>query len=422
MPSFSPPTVSSARHRALAVLTVAAILLTLLGTGLPAPARAQSTCTDGMQASGAVYRICTPPPGAWNGDLVVFAHGYVAPGEPIGIPEDQLELGDDYLPDIITGLGYGFAMSSYSVNGLAILPGLADTVDVVQVFSQQVGVPNRVYLTGASEGGLITTLGVEQRVDVFDGGLSTCGPVGDFRQQIDYWGDVRVLFDYFFPGVIPGSAVQIPPEVMDGWEATYRPAAEAALRGDPSKTAQLLVTGRVPHNPADLESGVSAVLQVLWYNVFATNDGIAKLGGQPFDNQRRRYLGSADDLALNAGVARFAADQAALAEISRAYQTAGRLAVPQVLLHTVGDPVVPYWHQPQYRQKIIASGSAALHRIIRTPAFSHCGFAKEEVLAAFGLLVAQVTGGPLPGVEAVLTDAGELARYQELLGSYHTLK
>lgn len=422
MPSFSPPTVSSARHRALAVLTVAAILLTLLGTSLPAPARAQSTCTDGMQASGAVYRICTPPPGMWNGDLVVFAHGYMAPGEPIGIPEDQLDLGDDYLPDIITGLGYGFAMSSYSVNGLAILPGLADTVDVVQVFSQQVGVPNRVYLTGASEGGLITTLGVEQRTDVFDGGLSTCGPVGDFRQQIDYWGDVRVVFDYFFPGVIPGSAVQIPPEVMDGWEATYRPAAEAALKASPEKTLQLLRVGRVRFNPADLESGVSAILQVLWYNVFATNDGVAKLGGQPFDNRYRIYMGSLNDAALNAGVARFPADPAALAEIERAYQTTGRLAVPQVMLHTVGDPVVPYWHEQLYRLKVAAAGAGRLHTVIPSPALSHCGFAKEEVLAAFGLLVAQVTGGPLAGVEAVLTDAGELARYQELLASYRGLK
>lgn len=353
---------------------------------------------------------------------MVFAHGYMAPGEPIGIPEDQLELDGDYLPDIITGLGYAFAMSSYNTNGLAILPGLADTVDVVQVFSQQVGAPHRVYLTGASEGGLITTLGVEQRNDVFDGGLSTCGPIGDFRQQIDYWGSVRVLFDYFFPGLIPGSPVQVPQEVMDGWETIYEPAVEAALRSSPDKTAQLLVTGRVPHNPADLESGISALLQVLWYNVFATNDGIAKLGGQPFDNQRQPYLGSANDLALNAGVARFAADPAAIAEINRHYQTSGRLAVPEVVLHTVGDPVVPYWHEPKYRQKIIVSGSGALHTIIPSPALGHCDFTREEVLASFGLLVAQVSGAPLAGVEAVLSDAQELARYEELLASYRAMK
>ena len=32
---------------------------------------------DGVQPSGAIYRFCVPP--NWNGDLVVFAHGYMAP-------------------------------------------------------------------------------------------------------------------------------------------------------------------------------------------------------------------------------------------------------------------------------------------------------------------------------------------------------
>jgi hypothetical protein len=121
-------------------------------------------------------------------------------------------------------------------------------------------------------------------------------------------------------------------------------------------------------------------------------------------------------------VARFQANQAAIAEINRTYQTSGRLVVPEVVLHTVGDPVVPYWHEPKYRQKIIVSGSGALHTIIPSPAFSHCGFAKEEVLASFALLVAQVAGTPLAGVEAVMADAQELARYEQLLASYRALR
>ena len=30
-----------------------------------------------------------------------------------------------------------------------------------------------------------------------------CGPVGDFQKQIDYLGDFRVLFDYYFPNIMP---------------------------------------------------------------------------------------------------------------------------------------------------------------------------------------------------------------------------
>ena len=44
------------------------------------PAMAQTlplNCVEGTQMSGAVYRICMPTALPWNGDLVLYAHGYV---------------------------------------------------------------------------------------------------------------------------------------------------------------------------------------------------------------------------------------------------------------------------------------------------------------------------------------------------------
>jgi len=45
-----------------------------------------------------------------------------------------------------------------------------------------------------------------------------CGPIGSFQQQIDYLGDARVLFDYFFPGVLGAawtqSNITIPAELI----------------------------------------------------------------------------------------------------------------------------------------------------------------------------------------------------------------
>ena len=66
------------------------------------------------------------------------------------------------LPDVVTLLGYAFVTTSYQSNGLAVREGMADLVEVVDIFKAQKGVPNRVYLIGVSEGGLITTLAVEQ--------------------------------------------------------------------------------------------------------------------------------------------------------------------------------------------------------------------------------------------------------------------
>lgn len=74
---------------ALILLSIASVR-PVAATGDPS---AHPACDpDGLQESGAVYRICMPTFPPWNGDLVVYAHGYVSPTEPVGIPEDQMTL------------------------------------------------------------------------------------------------------------------------------------------------------------------------------------------------------------------------------------------------------------------------------------------------------------------------------------------
>ena len=217
----------------------------------PAAALAPMTCApDGTQASGAKYRICMPA-SAWNGDLLVYAHGYVAPNEPIGIPEDQLNLGGTYIPDAANLLGYAFATTSYSVNGLAVKQGLPDLVDLVNIFRTQHPTLKRVILVGVSEGGLITTLATEQYPDVFNGGLAACGPIGDFRRHTNYVADFRTVFDYFFPGLIPGSAVSIPEGLIANWPTYYTTtvAPVIAAPGSAISVTQLLDVTGVPYDP-----------------------------------------------------------------------------------------------------------------------------------------------------------------------------
>src|SRR5262245_49600081 len=161
---------------------------------------ALATCDpDGVQKSGSIYRICMPD-GFSNGRLVIWAHGFQDAGTPVSIPEDQLCFADLCLPELITSLGFAFATNSYSKTGLAVVQGMDDIRDLVNIFIEQKGAPERVYLTGASEGGLITALLAEQYPDVFDAGVAACGPVGNFSYQIDYFGDARVTFEYFWPG------------------------------------------------------------------------------------------------------------------------------------------------------------------------------------------------------------------------------
>jgi hypothetical protein len=57
---------------------------------------------------------------------------------------------------------------------------------LTQFFNELVGKPDRVYMTGASMGGHITAVAIEQYPNTFDAALPVCGALGDYA-----------LFNYF---------------------------------------------------------------------------------------------------------------------------------------------------------------------------------------------------------------------------------
>jgi pimeloyl-ACP methyl ester carboxylesterase len=402
------------------------LLSVCLGIVMLAPAFASPAAAacdpDGVQTSGAIYRICMPAEGTWNGDLVVWAHGYVAFNQPIAIPEDQLRLPDGtYLPDLVNALGFAFATTSYSTNGTAIRQGLDDVVDLVSVFVASKGPVDKVYLTGASEGGLITTLATEQHPDLFAGGLAACGPIGSFPLQVGYFGDFRVVFDYFFPGLVPGTPSGIPPELIDNWDSFYANVVKPTVfaPANLSKTLQLIKVANVPTDPADFwTSADHSIRDGLWYNVFGTNDAIDKLGGQPFENRRRLYLGSSNDVRLNLLVRRVASDPAAFSEMRAHYNTSGALSRPLVTMHTLLDQQVPAWHETLYAFKASAAGSLGKLLILPVNRYGHCNFTGPEVLLAFGLLVLKAQGQVPPNMELALKDDAARATFRGLARQY----
>jgi alpha-beta hydrolase superfamily lysophospholipase len=338
-------------------------------------------CTDGT-AEGALTRVCFPA--EWNGDLIVYAHGYVEPQAPLAVPENSL--GGTPVEDLVTALGYAYATTSYRANGLVADVAVADVVEVVELVRRTVRPdPARVYLVGISEGGLVATLAVEREPEVFTGALAACGPIGDFARQIDYLDDARVVFDYLFPGVLPGPASHPPAELVEGWASTYAPAVAAAIEADPERGAELAAVTGIPDDGIDAATLAEAVVGLLRYNVLGSADAQARLGGQPYDNADRVYVGSDDDEALNAGVERIVADPDARAALQR-FATTGDLGAPLSLLHTTGDPIVPFFHQPLYEEKAVAAGAAG--RIARRDVerFGHCAFTSTEILSAFGEL------------------------------------
>ena len=390
---------------------------------------------SGVDENGAYYYISLPfnpyqGQCVYDADLVVFAHGYVAVNKPLEIPWDQMTFKNPadpttflYLPDIVNGMGFAFATTSYRVNGLAVQEGVEDIINLVGMYGN-IGAPSRVYLVGASEGGLVTTLALERRPDVFSGGMAMCGPIGSFTKQVNYWGDFRVVFDYFMDtpdfDVLPGNASNIPASLMKKWDLVYFPRITGVLGANPLSIPHLFVVTGAPIYSEPATFGPTT-LGILWYNVFATNDAIDKLGGRPFDNFDRVYsdpLNPTLDALINAGVKRFKAQPAALEEIANKYETTGNLMRPMVTIHTTGDPIVPVWHQGLYTGKVPGVFPYFPYVPITVDRYGHCNFTLDEIQGAFGQLVGMVMYGAVSSAMPMRTlDAGE--SLQQVDGIYY---
>jgi hypothetical protein len=359
----------------------------------------QNTCTTVTLKSGEIYEICKPA--LWNGDLIIYAHGYVSVFEPLALPTEA----DAYVP-LFTSLGFAFATTSYSENGLAIQTGIDNILDLKKRFIKEFGEPNTIYLAGASEGGLVTTLAIERNPSSFDGGLPLCGPCGDFQRQINYYGDFRVLFDYFFPGVLPGNVINIPDELIANWQTVYVPQVLAAIGANPTNTIKLLNTAQAAYVQGDVNTINATVVGVLQYDVLATRDAFDKLKGQPYDNSTRIYFGTGspeEDAQLNQDVQRYTGDKKALSVIEKDYQTSGKIGVPLVGAHTTGDPIIPFWHLALYAAKTVAQGTSSLFTGIPVVRYGHCTFTEAEIVASFALLVLQVQGLAPTRAEKLIT-------------------
>src|SRR4051794_30764173 len=356
------------------------------------PARAESNCdADGVQASGSIYRICMPAADAYNGILVVWAHGFQDAGTPVAIPEDQLCVNGFCIPSVINSLGFGFATNSYSKTGMAILQGKNDLLDLVNIYAAQKGQPTKVYIVGASEGGIITALSMEQRPDVYSAGLAACGPIGNFPLQINYFGDARATFEYFFPGLIPGDPFNPDPGLVAIWTQYYDTIVKPIVLA-PANRDRLDQWARVAHLPFDAGDYLNTVAQwvqdVLRYSVVTLRDAAITLGGFPYDNTKRVYTGSNNDLLLNLLVRRAAADAPAVTAMNTAYRTTGILQRPLITLHTLRDQQVPYVHEQLYSLKTLASGALfTRHLPIAVDRFEHCNFMADELLSSFAIML-----------------------------------
>ena len=105
------------------VISLVALTAILLETTHFAQAEIPFSCDPGfgsLPSNDPVYPanqlilICKPA--NWNGDLIVYAHGYVPIEEPLALPLDELTLPDGtFVPEVFLAQGFAFATSVLSL-------------------------------------------------------------------------------------------------------------------------------------------------------------------------------------------------------------------------------------------------------------------------------------------------------------------
>ena len=351
------------------------------------------------QYDGGIYKIEIPD--NWNGELALYAHGFVANS---GAQGSALRVGNSPIRDHLIKEGYAWAASSYRCNGYVPGQGLLDTMALTDLFTKFNGgrAPQRVYLTGTSMGGHVTLLGMHEFPTSFAGGLAMC-PAGP------------ELFDFFAATagaaeVITGVQVKLdtmqadlakmnemlgkPPDYTE--KGRQLASVEIQISGGPRPFAMegLASGGRFAGNinPAALAGGTTPSNRAVMttHIKYAIDDG----------------LGLTAD-ALNKGARRKALDAEVrnpMGPYDELVPFDGKLERPTLTLHGTGDLFVPIVLEQTLKRAVVAAGKESLlaQRIYRIA--GHCGFSQPEMIKAFDDLITWVHKGTKPAGDDVSGD------------------
>lgn len=358
--------------------------------------------------SGAGYRVEVPD--NWNGDLVMWAHGFRGTGLELTVDNHPLR-------QLLIPSGYAWAASSYSRNDYDITTGVQDTHALVQRFNGLVGNPDKVYLVGASMGGHITAVSIEQYPNTYDGAMPFCGVLGDYE-----------LFDFFLDFNLAAQQLGTGTSTYPIDAASYLfgtvPTIKANLESLPGGWPVLLNgDGMNLKNLTELRSGGDRPnFDEAWFfwNSFpdfasgpgnflfdlAVGDGtLPRTPGVGLDNTDTVYQFdtdpalTAEEEAFNQDIFRISADaqgrhKEGLAQVPT---ISGDISIPVLTLHNLGDLFVPVHNEVVYAERVAAKGKADLlvQRAIR--GVNHCDFNAAELGTAFLDLVGWVELGVKPG-------------------------
>ncbi len=353
---------------------------------------------------GGLYRIEIPAD--WNGDLVLFAHGFVTNGGSNG---SLLRVGNHRFREHLVRAGYAWAASSYRCNGYVPGQGLLDTMALSDVFRQANGgrAPTRTYLTGESMGGHVTLLAMQEFPTAFAGGLAMC-PAGP--ELFDYYAAMSAAAEVV-------SGVQFHADTVQQDLATineaFGKAPDYSDKGRQMASIEIQVSGGP--RPFAME-GLTSRFAANYGTSMAALLGSRTPSNRAIDTAHIKYA-ILDGLGIDAGTlnarARRKIGDPDVRSANGLYEEVipfdGKFARPVMTMHGTGDLYVPISLERTLKHAVQAAGAEQLltQRIYRIGA--HCQFSQQEMTRAFDDLVTWVKTGRKPDgddVDADLLNAG----------------
>jgi pimeloyl-ACP methyl ester carboxylesterase len=371
----------------------------------PATVGGQPTTVRQGVHEHAAYIIEVPP--SWNGDLVMWTHGYRGNGTVLTVDPPGFGLRQKLLDQ-----GYAWAASSYAGNGYDIRTGVLSTRSLADLFGSTVDRPHRTYVVGVSLGGHVIGRSLEQYPDYYDGALPMCGVMGD-QELFDYFLDYN-LAAQTIAGV---SAYPIPTNYV----STAVPQINAALG-----TVGLNVFNQEPTNDLGRQfraitierSGGdrpgSAAAFAFWKDFLfnlaqpavepTPDDPPALRPGQIATNVLTWYEPN-EPVNVNRTILRVFPEDLGervspfLTQIPKIF---GRPDARVLSVHGLGDLFVPFSMERRYAFDVALRGESRnlVQRAIRT--INHCEFSPAEIGGAWDDLVDWVEDGTRPAGDRVL--------------------
>jgi hypothetical protein len=347
------------------------------------------------------YDIEVPP--HWNGQLMMWAHGYRGTGTVLTVDVPAFDLRQK-----VIGEGYAWAASSYQDNTYDPASGVVATHDLAGFFARTVHRPRRTYIAGVSMGGHVIGRSLEQYPFAYAGALPMCGVLGDDN-----------LFDFFL-------SYNLVAQDLAGIGA-YPPPADYLTNAVPRIENALGLTNLTPGGP-DTTNDLGKQLRAITVNL---------TGGQrpgaaasfPVWKDFLFTLGVANtstDLAANPGLVATNVGTVYTpntpVDVNRTVQrvpvadprdrhTARLVATPRIFgfptapvlsLHGLGDMFVPISMEEIYGHEVASHHLSGLlvQRAIRSG--GHCEFSPTEAGAGWDDLVRWTTTGHRPAGDDLL--------------------